>query len=102
MTGKQRSFLKGLAHDLSPSIQIGKNGITENVISEIENALEHRELIKITLLVAESGEREDITQEILSKTGADFISPVGKKLTVYRESSLLDREDKIQLPRSKS
>lgn len=102
MTGKQRSFLKSLAHDLNPTIQVGKNGISDNLINEIEIALEHRELVKLSLLVAESDEKEELKEEILDATGADFVSLVGKKLTIYRESSLLNKEERIQLPKQKA
>ena len=49
ITSKQRSFLKGLAHDIDPAVFIGKAGLTENVIKEIDMCLEARELVKIKI-----------------------------------------------------
>ncbi|MTL71155.1 ribosome assembly RNA-binding protein YhbY, partial [Turicibacter sanguinis] len=47
LTGKQKSYLKGLSHNMQPIIQIGKNGVNEMLVKTIEDALEGRELIKI-------------------------------------------------------
>ena len=50
LTGKQRSYLKGLANEIDPIFQVGKNGITDNFIKQIDEALEARELIKVNVL----------------------------------------------------
>lgn len=50
LTGKQKSYLKGLSHNMQPIIQIGKNGVNEMLVKTIEDALEARELIKISVL----------------------------------------------------
>ena len=49
ITGKQRRYLKKLAHDIDPLVYIGKNDLTENVIKEIDNLLEARELVKVKI-----------------------------------------------------
>ena len=51
LTGKQKSYLKGLSHNMQPIIQIGKNGVNEMLVKTIEDALEARELIKISVLI---------------------------------------------------
>ena len=50
LTGKQRSYLKSLANNIDPTFQIGKNGLTDNFIKQVEEAIESRELIKIKIL----------------------------------------------------
>lgn len=83
---KQRAYLKSLAHSMKPLIQIGKSGLTDGVISQIENSLESHELVKITFLQNAPVEAREATDEILQKTGADFVGLIGSKLTIYRES----------------
>ena len=54
LSTKQKQFLKGLAHHLSPVVMLGGNGLTEGVLAEIDNALNHHELIKVKIAGAES------------------------------------------------
>ena len=51
LTGKQRSYLKGIANNMDPIFQVGKNGITDNFIKQVDEALEAREIIKIKVLL---------------------------------------------------
>lgn len=95
ITGRQRSYLKSLANTLRPSLQIGKNGLTEPVFLQLEEQLEHAELVKITVLNNSPVEAEEIVEEILDKTGAEFVSQLGKKLVIYRPS---EENPTIELP----
>ena len=85
MLSKQRlKFLKGLAHDASPIIWIGQNGLSENVMLELENALDHHELVKIKLRVGDRDEREKASAQICEHTGAELVQRIGSTLTLYR------------------
>lgn len=95
MTGKQRSYLKSLANTLRPQLQIGKGGLTDQVFEQLEVLLEHEELVKLTVLQNSPVEAKEIVQEVLSRTGAEFVSQLGKKLTIYRPSA---EEPTILLP----
>ncbi|NLW41911.1 MAG: ribosome assembly RNA-binding protein YhbY [Tissierellia bacterium] len=86
ITSKQRSYLKSLANKLNPSIQIGKVGLTDAIIDELEVQLEHKELVKISVLENSPVEVEEIRDEILEKTMAHFVQSIGNKLIIYRES----------------
>ena len=86
INSKQRAYLKSLAHDLKPLIQVGKSGITEGLLSQIDASLESHELIKITFLQNSHVEGKEVVDEIIEATGADFVNLIGKKLTLYRES----------------
>lgn len=86
LTGKQRSYLKSIANTLNPMIQIGKGGVGEGVINQIDRSLEDHELIKITVLKNSPVEAKEIVDEILEATGAEFVQQIGNKLTIYRES----------------
>jgi len=90
ISGKTRSYLKSLAHKLEAIIQIGKNGLTEEVLESIDEALEARELIKINLLNNSMLDTKETAHEICSKLNAEYIQSIGNKIVIYKES-----EDKI-------
>lgn len=86
MTGKERATLRAMANSIQPIFQIGKGGIGENLIQQVDEALEARELIKITVL-----ETADVTareaSDILSKElGAEPVQSIGRKFVLYRRS----------------
>ncbi len=86
LTGKQRSYLKALANGIETIMQIGKNGVTETVIKQIDDALESRELIKIKILNNSSLEAKDTANEIADAVRAEYVQSVGNKFVLYRES----------------
>ncbi|NLB32484.1 MAG: ribosome assembly RNA-binding protein YhbY [Tissierellia bacterium] len=86
LTGKQRSFLKALANSVDSIMQIGKGGITENVLKQIDDALEARELIKISILNNSMLEAKETANEIAESVGAEYVQSIGNKFVLYRES----------------
>lgn len=86
INSKQRAYLKGLANKLNPSLQIGKEGLTENIIKELDFQLEQKELIKISVLENSPVLVDEVVEEILSATKAEFVQKIGSKLVIYRES----------------
>ncbi|NLW40750.1 MAG: ribosome assembly RNA-binding protein YhbY [Tissierellia bacterium] len=96
LTGKQRSYLKGLANTMDPIFQIGKNGITENFIKQVDDALEARELIKIKVLNNSFLEPKEVANDLAEKLDAEFVQSIGNKFVLYRESK---EKKKIQLPK---
>ncbi|MDO5724870.1 MAG: ribosome assembly RNA-binding protein YhbY [Tissierellia bacterium] len=86
ISGKQRSYLKKLAHNMSPKLNIGKNGISDSLIDAIDELLEARELVKINILKNNSDEADKLIEEILDKTGSVFVQFIGGKLVIYRPS----------------
>ena len=96
ITSKQRSFLKSLAHNLDPIVYIGKAGVTDNVVKEIDTCLEARELVKVKLQEGCTLAPKDVANDLLEPLGAEFVQAIGRKFTLYRES----KENKqIVLPR---
>lgn len=87
ITSKQRAYLRSLAQNITPIFQVGKNGVTDNQIEQLINALEARELIKITLLDTTPDDKYSIGNEIAEKTGADVVQIIGKKVTLYKRST---------------
>ncbi|MFR8505832.1 MAG: ribosome assembly RNA-binding protein YhbY [Peptoniphilus sp.] len=86
LTGKERSYLKSLAHNMDPLIQLGKDGINQGFLSQIDKLLEDHEIVKINVLQNAPVEVDEIVDDILDATGAEFVQKIGKKLTIYRES----------------
>lgn len=86
ITTKQRAYLRSLAQTISPIFQIGKNGVTDALINDLNNALEARELIKITLLNSIPEDKKEISQKISARTSSEFVQLIGNKLTLYRKS----------------
>ncbi len=86
LTGKERSYLRRLAHDLRPGLQVGKDGIDENVIKQFDEALETRELIKATVLKNSALDGRQACELIAGATGAQIVQVIGKRFVLYRES----------------
>ena len=86
ITGKQRSYLKKLAHDLDPIVFIGKNDLTENIIKEIDSLLELRELVKVKIQEGSLLDAKDTANEVADMLGAEFVQAIGRKFVLYRRS----------------
>lgn len=86
LSGKQRGFLRGLANEIPPIFQVGKGGISDNMLKQFDDALEARELIKASVLNnSENGAREGC-EEIAGRTGAEIVQVIGNRFVLYRES----------------
>jgi RNA-binding protein len=96
LTGKQRQFLKGLAHPLSPIVRVGKGGVTDAVVAETKKSLASHELIKVRIDVDESRERKDLAARLAEATDSQLAGTIGKVAILYRER---DEEPEIKLPR---
>ncbi|SHJ95104.1 RNA-binding protein [Anaerobranca californiensis DSM 14826] len=94
LSSKQKRYLKSLANTLDPIFQIGKNDITENLIKQLDDALEARELIKVKVLKNSILEKEEAAEEISKLTNSEVVQILGSIITLYRRS----KKNKIQLP----
>ena len=86
-TSKQRSNLRSLAQNITPLGQVGKGGISENMINSFSVALEARELIKISVLNNTDESARDIAIELAEQLNAEVVEVIGKKIVLYRKSS---------------
>jgi RNA-binding protein len=98
LTGKQRSFLRALAHPLKPVVQIGHGGLTDAVLTAIEGALQTHELIKIKVTGNEEASLVDFAPEIEKRTRSVVAQVIGKTLVVYRGRK---KDPVIVLPKTK-
>lgn len=86
-TSKQRSVLRSLAQTIDPIGQIGKGGVSENMIESFSQALESRELIKITVLNNSDEEAKYVAQDLASALNAEVVCTIGHKVVLYRKSN---------------
>ena len=86
LTSKQRAQLRGLANGMQAIFQVGKGGIGDALIKQVDDALEARELIKITVLENAQTTSRAVADEIAIKLKADVVQVIGSKFILYRES----------------
>jgi len=98
MTSKQRAYLKGLAMTMDPIMQIGKAVITPEITKSVDEALEARELIKISVLKNCFEDTRGIAETLAERTHSQVVQVIGKKIILYRESKT---KKKIELPVAK-
>lgn len=84
LSKKQVKFLRAKCHSLKAVIMLGQKGLTEEVLSELDNALTHHELVKIKLAVDDRDVRKRVIAEICDRTGSEEVQSIGKTLSVYR------------------
>ena len=96
ITSKQRAYLRGLGQSCPAIMQIGKGGISENLIKTVSDALEARELVKLTVLENSGEEPRAVLNALCEALGAEGVSAVGRKIVLYRESK---EKKTIELPR---
>lgn len=95
MTSKQRAYLRGLANNIDAIFQIGKSGITENQIQQLKDALEARELIKISVLETAPSNARELGEEIANLTNSVLVQTIGNKITLFKQKK---KNSKIILP----
>ena len=84
LSKKHIKFLRARCHDLKPVVLMGQKGLTEEVLSEIDMALTHHELVKIKLSTDDRDERKQVIADICDKTHSEKVQSIGKTLSVYR------------------
>lgn len=95
LTGKQKGFLRSEAHHLKPIFQVGKTGVNENMTEQIADALEKRELLKVSILQNCMEDKDVVAQQLAEGAGAEIVQVIGNNIVLYKES----RENKqIRLP----
>ena len=78
LTSKQRAFLKSEAHTLKPIVQIGKNGLNDHIKTSVRNALDARELIKVTLLQNTMEDIYEVAEILEEEIGCDTVLKIGR------------------------
>ena len=86
MDSKTRAFLRGKAGSISPTVIIGKEGISENLILQIDSVLETRELVKISCLDSFDADPKYLINELADMLNAESVQAIGRKMVIYRYS----------------
>lgn len=95
LTGKQKRFLRAKANTIKPIFQVGKSGVHENMITQMNEALEKRELIKVTVLNNCMEDHEDVVDHIIKDTAASLVQVIGNNIVLYKEAK---ENKRLQLP----
>lgn len=95
ITSKQRGYLRSLANTMTPIFQLGKGGIEETFLKQVDDALEARELIKISVLNNSGYEAREASDAICEELKCEGVQAIGSKIVLYRKSS---KKPKIELP----
>ena len=94
ITSKQRAYLRSLSTSIPTIMQIGKGGISENLIKTVSDALEARELIKMSVLENADMTDKMAAESLAEETNAEVVCVIGRKMVLYRES---ENHKKIEL-----
>lgn len=86
MTSKERAYLRGLANRVPSLYQVGKDGVTENMVKQINDALEARELIKGNVLENAMMSAREVAEELASKTSSAVVQVIGNRFVLYRRT----------------
>ncbi|MDO4555172.1 MAG: ribosome assembly RNA-binding protein YhbY [Lachnospiraceae bacterium] len=97
MTSKQRAYLKGLAMNIDPIFQVGKASLTPEIIEAVREAIDARELIKVSVLKNCMDDPRQIAEVLAERTRSQVVQVIGKKIVLYKESK--DKK-KIELPKA--
>ena len=95
ITSKQRAYLRGLANTMQPIFQIGKGGIEEAFLKQLEDALEKRELIKIQVLENSGLDAREASNEMCAAIGCEGVQAIGSKIVLFKQSK---KKPTIELP----
>ncbi len=94
MNNKQRAYLSGLASTMQPVFNIGKSSLTPEVVQAVDEALEKRELIKVSVLKNCADEPRVLAEMLAERTRSQIVRVIGKKIILYREA----KKPQIRLP----
>lgn len=99
LTPGQIRFLKSLAHHLKPVVQIGKEDLSENIISTIDRELANHELIKVKIGNNSGVAKQEAADVLPQMTGSVLVQLIGKTIVLYRGNKKIPRDRRIKLPK---
>ncbi|MBQ5331839.1 MAG: ribosome assembly RNA-binding protein YhbY [Oscillospiraceae bacterium] len=97
LTSKQRAYLRGIAAKEDTIFQVGKGGINDNLITQVNDALKAREIVKLKVLETAMLSAAEAAAEIAEATKSDVVQTIGNKLVLFKRNP---QEPKIELPKA--
>lgn len=95
LTGKQKRYLRSEAHHLTPIFQVGKGGVNDHMLKQIEEALEVRELLKVSILTNNEDDKNEVAEKLAKGTRSELVQLIGLTVVLYKPSK---NNKKIVLP----
>ena len=96
MTSKERAYLRSKANTIDAIFQIGKSGITEVLLKQLDDAIEARELIKVTILDSAPASAKELAEELATGSNSVVVQTIGNKVTLFRQKK---ENSKYSLPK---
>lgn len=98
LSESQKKFLRGLGHQLKPTVMVGDSGLSESLLAEYESTLLHHELIKVRVRVGDRGARDGIIEKLCKDSSAELIQRIGNVALLYRANPEKKPEKRIRIP----
>lgn len=89
LSDAQRKYLRRLGHDLNPVVLIGQNGLSDNLVNELQRALDDHELVKVKARVGARELRDEIMDALAQRTTAEIVQRIGHMALYYRRNPKL-------------
>lgn len=96
MTSKERAYLRGLANSIDAIFQVGKGGVSDILLKQLNDAIEAREIIKVTVLETAPGSAKELANELAEGSNSMVVQTVGNKITLFRQRK---KNSKIVFPK---
>ena len=94
----QKKYLRGLGHQLKPTIMVGDAGLSESVLAEYESTLDHHELIKVRVRVGDRDARDAIIEKLCTDSSAVLVQRIGNVALLFRQNLKKKPEKRIRVP----
>ncbi len=98
LTEAQKKYLRGLGHQLKPTIMVGESGLSESLVREYESTLAHHELIKVRVRVGDRDARDAMIEKMCSDSAATLVQRIGNVALLYRPNPEKKPEKRLRLP----
>ncbi|HID70798.1 MAG TPA: ribosome assembly RNA-binding protein YhbY [Desulfobacterales bacterium] len=98
LNSRQKKFLKGLGHSLSPVVAVGKEGLSEKIITATVLELNRHELIKVKVGKSSPASRQETADVLSIGSESSLVQIIGKTILLYKKNPKLDKNKQIRLP----